>query len=273
MNANTLFQRISGRIGYFLLGALLLAGGKVTTANAEETFPVVQIGTKTYTNVTVTTKAKKYIFIMHSAGLTTIKVEDLSPELQEELGYAVSGAKSKGTGGAVGAWAKEKMALVQAPQVRAAELRLQESWREKAATNLPKLRSASPMLIYGVLAGMLLFYFFWCYCAKLICEKTGQPPGILIWVPGFQMFPLLRAAGMSPLWFLAYLFVVPGFLAHIVWSVKIAQARGKSVWVGIFLLLPVTSFLAFLYLAFSDADMQEEKKKKGPVKVMCLETA
>src|SRR5437868_9549341 len=184
MNANKIFRQTSGRIKYFLLGAVLLAGGKVATGNAEETFPVVQIGTKTYTNVTVTTKSKKYIFIMHSAGMTTIKIEDLSPELQEELGYAVSGAKPKGAGASVSAWAKEKMALVQPPQVRAAELRLQESWREKAATNLPKLRSASPLLLYGVLAGILLFYFFCCYCAKFVCEKTGKPPGILVWVPG-----------------------------------------------------------------------------------------
>src|SRR5438874_13748855 len=119
MNTNTTLRRIIGRSTCFLLGGLLLGASLLTTAVAEDTFPVIQIGTKTYTNVTVTTKAKKYIFIMHSAGMANIKIEDLSPELQEELGYAVSGAKPKATGGAVAAWAKEKMALVQVPQVRA----------------------------------------------------------------------------------------------------------------------------------------------------------
>ena len=34
----------------------------------EQTFDMLQIGTRTYKNVTVTTKAKDYIFILHSAG-------------------------------------------------------------------------------------------------------------------------------------------------------------------------------------------------------------
>jgi hypothetical protein len=270
MNTNTTLRRIIGRTTCFLLGGLFLGAAHLTTAVAEETFPVIQIGTKTYTNVTVTTKAKKYIFIMHSAGMANIKIEDLSPELQEELGYAASGAKPKGTGGAVAAWAKEKMALVQVPQVRAAEQRLQDTWRERAATQLPKLRSANPMLIYAALGAMLLGYLFFCYCAKLICDKTGNPPGILVWLPLLQMFPLLRAAGMSPLWFLAYLVPVLNIVAQIVWSSKIAKARGKSVWAGICLLLPITSFFAFLYLAFSDGGLEKEEPE---VRVMCLETA
>src|SRR5260370_11684796 len=53
----------------------------------EETFDVLQIGTHTYQNVTVTTKAKKYIVIIHSSGMNTLKVKDLSPDLPACLGY------------------------------------------------------------------------------------------------------------------------------------------------------------------------------------------
>ena len=236
----------------------------------EETFPVIQIGTQMYTNVTVTTKAKKYIFITHSTGMANIKVEELPGELQEKLGYAAPGAGGKGARGAVAAWTKDKMALVNTPQVRAAEQQLQETWREHAAGNLPKLRAANPLLIYAALGVVLLIYLFFCYCAKLICDKTGKPAGILIWLPGLQMFPLLRAAGMSGLWFLAYFVPVLNIVAPIVWSFKIAKARGKSAWVGAFLLLPITNLFAFLYLAFSDGATPKEERV---VEVLCLETA
>ena len=67
-----------------------LAGGMMrpglTWASTEETFDVLEIGTHTYKNVTVTTKAKNQIFIMHSAGMSTIKVVDIPPELLAKLG-------------------------------------------------------------------------------------------------------------------------------------------------------------------------------------------
>src|SRR5215471_2530409 len=71
-------------------------------ALTEEAFDVLQIGTKTYKNVTVTTKAHDYIFILHSAGMANIKVSDLTPTLKEKLGYsalaAAEAAKSKPAG-------------------------------------------------------------------------------------------------------------------------------------------------------------------------------
>ena len=45
---------------------------------------------------------------------------------------------------------------------------------------------------------------------------------------------------------------VLNLVPQILWSLKIAKARGKSVWVGVLLLLPVTNLFAFLYLAFSN---------------------
>ena len=60
-----------------------------------------------------------------------------------------------------------------------------------------------PKLILAVLGVLLLLYLFHCYCCMLICRKTGKPPGVLVWLPVLQLFPLLRAAGMSAWWFLA----------------------------------------------------------------------
>ena len=96
----------------------------------------------------------------------------------------------------------------------------------------------------------------------LICRKTGNPPGVLVWVPVLQLFPMLRAAGMSGWWFLAYFVPLLNLVPPILWSLKIAKARGKSVWVGVLLLLPVTNLFAFLYLAFSDG--ASAKRTKAP---------
>jgi hypothetical protein len=58
----------------------------------------------------------------------------------------------------------------------------------------------------------------------------------------------------------------------VLWPLKIAKARGKSVWVGVLLLLPVTNLFAFLYLAFSDGVSDEADEGPEP-KIMTLETA
>ena len=61
-------------------------------------------------------------------------------------------------------------------------------------------------------------------------------------------------------------------VAQVLWSFNIAKARGKSVWVGVMLLLPITSLLAFLYLAFSNGATAEEEEEPEP-KIMTLQTA
>ena len=67
---------------------------------------------------------------------------------------------------------------------------------------------------------------------------------------------------------------VLSLIVMVVWFFKIAKARGKSAWVGLFLLLPVTNLFAFLYLAFSDGSSEkEEKVVVRRVQVMTLETA
>ena len=131
------------------------------------------------------------------------------------------------------------------------------------------IAAITPRMIFAVLGIAFLFYLFFCYCCRLICEKTGNPPGALIWLPVFKLFPLLRAAGMSPWWFLAYFVPVLNVIALVLWSLKIAQARVKSAWVAIFLLLPVTWFFAVLYLAFSAAAPKEERV----VEIMTLDAA
>jgi hypothetical protein len=249
-------------------GLILLSG---TVGATEEKFPVLQVGAKMYTNVTVTTKAKKYIFIVHNGGMTSIKPSELPLEVQEELGYATAGG-SKGATNTTAAWAKREIAKVNVPQVKELGKQLEQKWRGKSAAGLSVMGLAGSTLIFAVLGIALLIYLFHCYCCMLICRKAGKPPGVLVWVPVVQLLPLLRAAGMSGWWFLAYLVPVLNIVAQVLWCFNIAKARGKSVWVGVLLLLPITSLFALLYLAFSNGMPADEDEEPEP-KIMTLQAA
>lgn len=240
-------------------------------AAIEETFPTLQIGTRVYKNVTVTTKAKNYVFILHSSGMENIKVGDLPEDIRLKLGYVPDASRSQKTSN----WARDRMADFHIGDVKATELNAQKKWHEQSAIVFERVRALDHKLCGAILGGLLLLHLCFCFCCMLICQKAGKEPGILIWLPLLQIFPLLRAAGMSAFWAIAYLLVVPGIIAQIIWCFKIASARGKSPLVGFSLLLPVISFFAFLYLAFSESAAAEPapKEDKRGSRLMTLETA
>jgi hypothetical protein len=221
-------------------------------AATEEAFPLLQIGTHTYTNVTITTRAKSYIFIIHQGGMNSVKVADLPVEVREKLGYGIAEKTNASTSTARG-WAKAEVAKLETPRIKEMRTKLEERWRGNVLTGL-----MSSKILFAILGTMVLLYLFHCYCFMLICQKAGHPPGPLVWLPVVQWLPLLRAAGMSGWWFVGALLPLLNIAAFVLWSVKIAKARGKSEWVALFLVLPLTSFLAILYLAFSDGAKAEE---------------
>lgn len=233
----------------------------------EDTFPLLEIGTRTYTNVTVTTKAPNYIFILYAGGMTNIKVKDLPPDLLVRLGYAApkpSASPSNAT-----TWAKQAVAKIDAPQIKRVEERIHDVWRERVPTRLPQFTAANSWLWISVVVGGLLAWLFFCQCCTLICRKAGHPPNMLICLPFFQQIPLFQAAGMSAWWSLACLVPLLNILSGILWAFNITKARGKHVLVAILLLLPLLNVLAFLYLAFSCAPHKQERT----VEIMSLEAA
>jgi hypothetical protein len=240
----------SARLAWLVLAACLIQ--PVLARPAEDAFPLLQIGTRTYTNVTVTTKAKTYIFIFHTGGMNSIKVADLSAEVREQLGYGSAEKPKASTNSLAAAWAKTEVAKLETPQVKEIRQKLAQRWHASTATGLPLLALVTNRMILAISAIIVLSYLLHCYCFMLICQKAGHPPGLLVWLPVFQLFPLLRAAGMSAWWFAAWLLPLLNIVALILWSVKITKARGKSAWVAFLLILPLTSFLAILYLAFSN---------------------
>jgi hypothetical protein len=270
MNAYRVHLCVAGRLLWLTLAALLVRPLGAVGAT-EEKFDVLQVGTRTYTNVTVTTKAKTYVFILHANGMTSIKLSEIPPDLQVKLGYA-SATASKGPTNTATVWAKKKLAQLDVPQIKDLRQQVEQKWREQPGARLSAIGLVGPGLILALAGVLLLLYLFHCYCCMLICRKTGNPTGILVWLPVLQLFPLLRAASMSGWWFLAYFVPVLNLVAQILWSLNIAKARGKSVWIGILLLLPVINLFAFLHLAFSNGASAQEDEGLEP-KVICFQTA
>jgi len=250
--------------------ALPLASAAIMPGTAgavsEETFDVLQIGTATYRNVTVTTKAKNYIFIMHSTGMGNFKVADLAPELRHKLGYSDTPESKKGNGAAaLSNLAKQSIAKIGLPDMK----QMGNQWRAHGPASLATI-TLTPNLIMAAACGLAFLYLLVSYCGMLICQKAGKPATALIWIPLLQLIPLLRAANMSPAWLLAFLVPALNVVAQILWSFKIAKARGKSGWVAFFLVVPVTSLFAYLYLALSDGEPKQERRT---VEIMTLEAA
>jgi hypothetical protein len=251
-----------GLIGWVLAAWLIPFLGMAGAV--DERFDLLQIGTRTYTNVTVTTKAKDYIFLLHTGGMTSIKTAELPLAIKERLGYAVP----KPATNTAAVWAKRELAKISLlPSKQLVPKPVGKPYWRLSAMNL--LSSKAVFVVLGI---ALLIYLLHCYCCILICRKTGNPPGVLVWLPVLQLFPLLRAAGMSGWWFLAYCVPLLNIVAQILLCLNIVKARGHGAWVGALLLLPIINLFAFLYLALSGSAPAEEEAEPEP-KIMTLEAA
>jgi len=257
-----------------LLGILLTVAGMAAVdvkASLEQTFSVLQVGTTTYRNVTVTTKEKNYVFILHSAGMTNLKVADLTPELRTKLGYEDPAAAAPPTKTPT-AWAKQTLSKLDVPKVKNIEAQVASLWTPDGIRAKLPLQEITPKVLWAFVGLAIAAWLFHSYCCLLICQKAGSEPGPLIWVPLLQLLPLLKAASMSFWWFVGFL--VPGInlIAQVVWFFKIAQARGKGLGMALLLVFPLTCPFAMLYLAFSGGT---PRRKEGPrrVQIMTLETA
>lgn len=211
---------------------------------ADETFPTLIVGGNTYSNVMVMNKNKTHVFISHAKGMASFRVEDLSADLQRELGYVVEPPPEK---------LSSRLAALQEVDPKYREMQVQI---ENQVANW--LKTIDRQVVLGILAGIGVAYLFFCYCCMLICQKAGYKPGIWIWIPIVQVIPMFRAAGMSGWNFLLLWLPIIGTIVGIIWSFKICQARKKAAWLGLFLLLPLTNLFTFLYLAFADSLQAEE---------------
>jgi hypothetical protein len=250
MNSVRLPPRIAHRLVWLLLAAAWF-NPALGARLVDETFPLLQTKTGTYTNVTVTSHGDSYIFIKHANGLTSVKVTELPDEVRRQLGYPVVDPPNAGATNGLAAAARGMDGIANDTNA------LEAAW----GSHRPALKFSSEILL-TILAIGLLLHFFISYCFSLICQKANGTRSLLIWFPVLQLIPLFQAAGMSAWWLLGSCVPVLNVVAGVLWALNITKARGKSIWVAILLLLPITSFFAILYLAFSSCDVDEGPPKK-----------
>ena len=108
------------------------------------------------------------------------------------------------------------------------------------------------LAVLFILCLILALYVFLSFCFKLICEKTGKTPGVLIWIPIARYVPLLQVAEL-PEW-LVILFLVPlvNIVVFFVLWFKVCEARGKSGWLVLLFLVPIANLMLIPYLAFTE---------------------
>lgn len=231
-----------------ILVVVLSTVAQPSLAAREIKLDTLQVGIVVFTNVTVLNTTKTDIFIQHAAGLANFKIKDLAPQTLKQLSGQVelpAEVKQETVSLPSRITTKITQQIADNPQFQA----LGGQWQNEMQQKLPPI---SKGLIAAMLGVFLVIYLFFCYCCKLIVQKTGNEAGLLIWLPLLQMFPLIRAAGMSGWWFILWLLPLVNILASVMWCFKIVEQRGKHVIWAILLLLPLTNVLAFLYLAFSE---------------------
>jgi len=274
-----------GYLGSILLLLLMVLSspvaaksGDIIMGKAEQTFPVLKTRTGAYTNVTVTKKTAEWIFIIHSAGVCNVKASDLPTDARIALGYEVAppapGAAGTAEGGVTTAETSAAAATSsKLPHLNFAGMKqFAQDWRlhrKEKEGEIKAFLTTHGTAVCEVLGLWLVLHILVSSVFWMICRKTHNSPGPLVWVPILQLIPLLRAANMPRVWFFAFFVPLINIIAAIVFSVKIVKSRGKGFWVSILLILPATSWLAMLYLAFSSSAPVEMAHNE----VMSLETA
>lgn len=235
----------------------VLAGAGSHLRAEDDFFPELQVGSIVYTNARVANRTATDVFIRYEGGFANLKVADLAPGVLQKLGY--DGGQAAREDGPVISLSK----LQADPRVQAVQQRLTEGVEGS-------LLQMDQGVVAAAAIALFVFYLFTCYCTMLVCRNAGSEPGPLVWIPCLQIFPMLRAAGMSPWCALLMLLPVVNLVVSVLWCLKIAGACGKSALVGVLLLLPGIGFFAFLYLAFSGE--RQEPNLLRPVKLKLSES-
>jgi thiol-disulfide isomerase/thioredoxin len=70
-----------------IISFVCLAGSCLFTRAAEDTYTTLQAGSQVYSNVTVTGSTPTVLYIQHAKGIGSVKLRDLSPELQKKYAF------------------------------------------------------------------------------------------------------------------------------------------------------------------------------------------
>lgn len=109
--------------------------------------------------------------------------------------------------------------------------------------------------IIGALFGLVIgigVYLFFCYCLKIIVEKMGGEPGILIWIPILQYIPILNAVGWETWKIVLLLIPLVNIVFGVLLMLEVLKKRNKPPIAILGMLIPCVNIFFLPWLAFSE---------------------
>jgi hypothetical protein len=239
-------------------------------SGSNATFETLTIGGQTLRNVSVYGQTSDMIYLRHAGGLLGLRASELDQDTRRLLGYDLQENKGASDRGAFRFGRGDAGDPVE-------DLAISIGWGSDPFSSLESGMLAGlglAMLAISAMVGLLI-HLLVSFLLRMICRKAGSEPGLMIWLPFLQVFPLLKAAGMSRRWPFAIvgLSVIGTLLAGvsielallislsssllalglwIAWSIKICVARGKNPAWAVLLLLPGFNLVGLIYLAASE---------------------
>ena len=110
----------------------------------------------------------------------------------------------------------------------------------------------SPFLGVGLLLGILLAYCFVAYCLQVIANKTNTENAWFAWVPILNYVLMVNIAKKPVWWVILFFIPLVNLIILILVMAGMCEARGKSPWLTVALLIPVVNIFGLGYLAFAD---------------------
>lgn len=103
------------------------------------------------------------------------------------------------------------------------------------------------------IASSLVMYLLLAFCLMTIANKLGTPHSWLAFVPIANFYLMCKMVGYSGVLVLLVFVPVVNFIFMIVLWWKIAEARDRSGWLGVLMLVPIANVIIPILLAFTES--------------------
>ena len=110
----------------------------------------------------------------------------------------------------------------------------------------------NPMFGTGLLVGIIVAWCFVAFCLQTIAKKTNTDNGWFAWIPILNYVLMVKIAKKPVWWVLLFFVPLVNFVIIIIVLAGMCEARGKSPWLTVALILPVVNIFGLAYLAFAD---------------------
>jgi len=242
-----------------VLGAACLVFDAWTAQGAQERFAELQVNGSRFTNVVVTGKTAKDLFIRHAGGFATIKLHELDRTTLEQLGVAPPPApasskssKSQASKTADAGKPKEGSPAEQTNPAQPNAGRYQ--WIDKLRKDYLGWE-----LVLLIFFGVPITYLLFCRSCWQLCRRAGYPSDLLVWFPLLKRLALFRVARVSWLWFfLGFIIPFVGAIGWIVCCLRLCETFRCTRWWTLIMIWPWIGWPVFMYLAWTSRADDED---------------